>query len=135
MLKQREYVQSLFQAQQQAEALPSNIWVLWSALAQQLQSQQQRLEAQQREIDALKRRLQAPSSDQALAEPDAFQRWMREHRAELAKHRGKHVAVHPEEGIIASAANYASLVGELERQNIPDDHVVIEFIPPTFPVK
>jgi hypothetical protein len=135
VLKQREYVQSLFQEQQQAEELPSNIWILWSALAQQLQVQQQRLEAQQREIDALKRRLQTLPSGQAPAEPDAFQRWMMEHRAELAKHRGKHIAVHPEEGIVASAANYASLVDELERQNIPDDHVVIEFIPPTFSVK
>ena len=135
VMEQRKYVQSLFQAQQEAESLPKTVWLLWSAVAQQLQSQQQQLEAQQREIDTLKRQLQEHPSAQAPAALDPFQHWMMNHRAEVADHRGKHIAVHPEEGIVASADNYASLVDELDRRSVPDSHVVIEFIPPTFSVK
>lgn len=135
VLEQRASVQSLFQAQQEAESLPGTVWLLWSAIAQELQTQRQLLETQQKEIDALKRRLQEPPPPQAPAAPDAFQRWMMEHRAEVAGHRGRHIAVHPTEGIIASAESYANLEDELERQGVPDNHVVIEFIPPTFCVK
>ncbi|WP_143195324.1 DUF5678 domain-containing protein [Archangium sp. Cb G35] len=135
MLEQRADVQFLFQAQQEAESLPSAVWQLWSAIAQELRTQRQRLETQQKEIDELKRRLQEQPSLQAPATPDAFQRWMMEHRAEVAEHRGRHIAVHPTEGIVASADSYASLEDELERRGVPDTHVVIEFIPPTFSVK
>jgi len=135
VLAQRADVQSLFQAQQQAESLPNTVWLLWSAIAQELQAQRQLLETQQKELDALKRQLQEPPPPQAPATPDAFQRWMTEHRTEVAEHRGRHIAVHPSEGIVASAESYASLEDELERQGVPDTHVVIEFIPPTFSVK
>jgi hypothetical protein len=141
VLNQQQYVQSLFQKQQEAEALPTAVWLLLGAMAlqleslqQQLKSQQQRLEVQQRELDTLKRLQEHPSAE-VPAVPDAFQRWMMDHRAELARQRGRHIAVHFEEGIVASAESYASLVDDLERRSIPDDHVVIEFIPPTFSSK
>jgi chromosome segregation ATPase len=62
-------------------------------------------------------------------ELDAQQRWMSEHPEEIEKHRGKHVAVHAVNGIVASNASYAQLIDELEAEKIPDNQVVIEYIP------
>jgi hypothetical protein len=142
VLHQRKYVQSLFQKKQEAEALPEAVWWLWStvaqqlgALHQQLGAQRQQLEAQQRELDLLKRQLQGAPSAETRAVPDEFQRWMMDHRSEVAAHRGKHIAVHPTQGIVASADSYASLVDELDRRGVPDTEVVLEFISPMFSAK
>jgi hypothetical protein len=142
VLEQRRYVQSLFQARKEAESLPDAVWLLWSGVTRRLASQQRqlellqgRLEAQQKELDTLKQALREQPSEPASAAPDAFQQWMADHRAEVGAHRGRHIAVHAEEGIVASAESYASLVDELERRGVPDHQVVIEFIPPAFSIK
>ena len=135
VLEQRNYVQTLFQNQQKAESFPSLMWRLWGDLEQRFQEQQRWLEEQQKEINFLKRQFEEQSHLQTRAAPDAFQRWMSEHRLEVARHRGKHIAVHSREGIIASADSYASLIAEIERRGFSDNDFVIEFISPTFSPK
>jgi hypothetical protein len=144
-LEQSLRLQSLLKARREVEALPSNVWRLLSELAYRNAAQERRLDEllrrqkaqeqfqqqQQAEIAELKRRLQGRAPAESPVAPDEFQRWMMNHREEVAKHRGQHIAIHASRGIVAAANDYATLVEELERKEVPDDEVVIEFIRPT----
>lgn len=67
-------------------------------------------------------------SEHGAAQPDPQQQWMLEHPEEVAKHRGRLVAVHATRGIIRSSESYEDLVSWLDAQKVPDTEVVIDFI-------
>src|SRR5580704_10577388 len=48
-------------------------------------------------------------------EVDAAHVWLEAHPHEVAKHRGRQIAVHPERGIVASAPTLADLLAEIDR--------------------
>jgi aminoglycoside phosphotransferase (APT) family kinase protein len=76
-------------------------------LARQLSGLGEQVSYLEREVADLRRRVEslegpAPDLDPAAA-------WLEQHPEEVARHRGKQVAIHPKLGIVASADNFAEL--------------------------
>jgi hypothetical protein len=54
--------------------------------------------------------------------------WLEAHPHEVAKHRGRRIAVHPERGIVASAATLAELFTELDRLDLSRDELLVTVV-------
>lgn len=77
------------------------------------------------ERDRLQRRSMA---EEPVFELDAAAVWLRDHPDEVYKHRGMRVAVHPGNGIVASARDYGSLYEQVEKKGLLGN-VVFDSIP------
>jgi chromosome segregation ATPase len=129
LLSQQKELSQFVRERRQYETLPDAAWSLVGEMNRQLQELRQQVQAQQKEIDALKRSLaQLPARLPPARETD-LQRWKATHRQELARYRGRHVAINPEKGVLADAEDYAHLVEKLELLGVTDKQAAIEFIP------
>jgi hypothetical protein len=104
--------------------------------ARQLDERERQLDERQRHLEEYEQRLKEQDPHlQPPAEPHPVQRWKTTHREEIAKYRGRHIAIHPERGIIAVGDDYGELDEILTRQGVPDHAAVITYINPMYPSK
>lgn len=129
LLNQQKDLSQFVRERRQYETLPDAAWSLVGELNRQLQELRQQVQAQQKELEALKRHLAQPPARLPPARESDLQRWRVAHRKELAKYRGRHVAINPEKGVVADAEDYARLVEKLEQMGMTDKQAAIEFIP------
>lgn len=54
---------------------------------------------------------------------DAAERWRRAHPEEIEKHRGRHIAIHPERGIVASSQSLLDLHSRVKELGLLDEVV------------
>lgn len=57
--------------------------------------------------------------------------WLEAHPHEVAKHRGRRIAVHPERGIVASAPTLAELLTEIDRLGVSRDDLLVTVVSAT----
>ena len=57
--------------------------------------------------------------------------WLEAHPHEVAKYRGRQIAVHPERGIVASAPTLAALLTELDRLGISRKDLLVTVVSTT----
>jgi len=66
-----------------------------------------------------------PPAREPPVEIDPAHIWLEAHPHEVAKHRGRQIAVHPDRGVVASAPTLAELLAEIDRLGAsPDDFLV-----------
>lgn len=65
---------------------------------------------------------------EAEVAPDPAAAWVEKHQEDVARHAGKHIAVHPRLGIIASADSFAELYALVKDKNMLDE-VVFDSVP------
>jgi hypothetical protein len=57
--------------------------------------------------------------------------WLETHPHEVAKHRGRQIAVHPERGIVASAPTLTELLAEIDRLGVYRDDLLVTVVSAT----
>jgi hypothetical protein len=57
--------------------------------------------------------------------------WLEAHPHEVAKHRGRQIAVHPDRGIVASAPTLSELLTELDRLGVSRDDLLVTVVSAT----
>jgi hypothetical protein len=87
------------------------------------------LDRAMRRLAALEDEVHAPGHQVVVEDPAA--RWLEEHRAEAALHRGKNVAIHPTRGIVASGDSLETVAREVKRMGLTED-VLFDVIPRFF---
>ena len=104
------------------QSLATTATEITSRFEQALSSHEVRLKELEQQIDML---LGAGASEFSA---DPAGEWMARHQAEVAKHKGEHVAVHPERGIVASGVDLQTVHDEVKRQGLLPE-VTFDLIP------
>jgi hypothetical protein len=90
-----------------------------------------------REIDSaiaalreeFRRELNARDEISAPSTPDPIAAWVNSNSATLSAYRGKHIAIHPTRGIVASGDDLLVVQREVRAQHLSDE-VEFDFVPP-----
>jgi hypothetical protein len=80
-------------------------------------------------------RLEDAAAEEPATEPDAIAQWLEANPEEVVKHRGKQIAVHPTDGIIASGADFRSVYEQVRARGYNPDDVVYDGVDINYSVK
>lgn len=110
-----------------ADALEPSTWL--SSMATALMEQKRELLAVRQELARLRQNVQALHQEREGDRAEGFRRptWRETHAEELRKHAGRYVAW-GDQGIVASAEDYSSLIEELDKRGNPPG-LGVEYVP------